>query len=236
MRESVCRCRLRPSRRNKLFIATCSTLTPYGMGLLFDPAMLPVLPTPYDDLRPSASRRPFPFPPTYMGAPSSLDKSATTLEESGNGPLFFITRWITRGFGAAYPIMRTHNARVMRKYGGTFSPFVRRHYVGWNDRRIRGIFFSLSLSALCGHWIERIWNEGSSFRDRLHYENHKNANINVFGDHDSERISTKSAIIIVDRHCWALQTRTGRGKLSTCSRFIRITRVHSFGSQNWYRA
>lgn len=31
-RENVCRCRLRPSRRNKLFIATCSTLTPLRNG------------------------------------------------------------------------------------------------------------------------------------------------------------------------------------------------------------
>lgn len=114
-----------------------SHTAPYGMGLLFGPAMLPVLPTPHADLSPIGIATPgFPSPPTVSRAACIHACTvvgqilATTLGESGNGPLFFITRWITRGFGAAYPIMRTHNARAMRKHGGFFSPFVRRHYAG----------------------------------------------------------------------------------------------------------
>jgi len=104
---------------------------------------------PTADLRPSVSRRPFPFSPT-MSRVACVYMHRCVDRQIRDHPRRE-QEWTVVFYYPLDPIMWIHNARAMHKYRGSFSPFIRWHYVGWielpeNTCNILSLSLSLSLS------------------------------------------------------------------------------------------
>jgi len=92
----------------------------------------------------------------------TVDKSHHPRRERERTVVFYYS--LTRGFGTVHPIMRTHNARTMRKYGGSFSPLALRR----SERTIEEyVKYSLPpVSLFLSFFISILWTMGREDMER----------------------------------------------------------------------